>query len=374
MAKKKKGPIIKKGLDDWMATYADMVTLLFCFFVMLYSASNQEEARFQYILQAFNTQGRYVNVVVGRAPEAPMEQTGQDRNSDIPPQEPGEQDGNPPGRTNEPSAFDALYNTLADLIDEEGLQGVQIYPRPGLIRVVLEGDVVFAGNSYALNAAGRRVLDVISPSISQVQEWIRSVQVQGHTADIGIAGVGMDDWDLSSLRASTVVKYLDDVEITYIINGELIAVRGMVASEKFVVEGFAQHSPQADNDTPDGLAANRRVEIIINRIDLTEEENRFVDDITRFDYNNPMFDVDATGEILEPPGTPIESVVAGILGDLIERYGYRGSTPQGGHGGTAVGPTAGGFTTIRDTDFAQPYTPSANGENGNGDEQLTVSD
>ncbi|MCL2696935.1 MAG: flagellar motor protein MotB [Oscillospiraceae bacterium] len=365
MAKKKKGPIIKKGLDDWMATYADMVTLLFCFFVMLYSASNQEEARFQYILQSFNTTGRYVNIIVGRPPEPPLDPSGDIANSDIPPQEPGDEDGNPPGRTNQPSAFDALYNQLADIIDEEGLTGVQIYSRPGLIRVVLDGDVVFDGDSYALNSAGRHVLDVITPSIRIVQEWIRSVQVQGHTADIGIAGVGMDDWDLSAMRASTVVKHLD-------------RVNQMVTSEKFIVEGFAQYSPTADNSTAAGRASNRRVEIIINRNDLTEEENRFVDDITRYDFNSPLFDVDAVGEVMEPAGTPIETVVAGILGDLTERYGNRGDVPQAGHGGMAVGPAPGGFTTVRDTDFASPYDTSTNG-NGNGDEtidneELTIDD
>ncbi|MCL2637699.1 MAG: flagellar motor protein MotB [Oscillospiraceae bacterium] len=370
MAKKKKGPIIKKGLDDWMATYADMVTLLFCFFVMLYSASNQDEARFQYILQAMNTTGRYINIVVGRPPEPPLEPSGESGNTHIPPQTPGEKDGNNPGDTNQPNLFDALYNTLADLIDDEGLQGVQIFSRPGLIRVVLDGDVVFDPDSYELNAGGQHVLNVISPSINQVEKYIRSVQVQGHTADVGgIAGVGMNDWQLSSMRAVSVVRHLDEMTISLVVNGERLNSTGMVDSEKFIVEGFAQYSPAAENDTPEGRAQNRRVEIIINRNDLTEEENRFVDDITKFDFNQPMFDVDAVGNIMEAPGTPIETVVAGIIGDLTERYGYRENAP--GSGANSIGPSHGGFTTMRDEDFTSPYDATAN---GNGDEQLTIDD
>jgi chemotaxis protein MotB len=349
MAKKKKGPIIKKGLDDWMATYADMVTLLFCFFVMLYSASNQEEARFQYILQAFNTTGRYVNVIVGRPPEPPLDPSGLDLNTDIPPQDAGTEDGSPPGRTNQPSAFDALYNQLAEAIEEDGVTGVQIYSRPGLIRVVLQGDVVFAPDSYLLNAMGQRVLDVITPVIQRTEDWIRSVQVQGHTAATTSPGVGMNDWELSSMRAVTVVRYLDDVN-------------RMVSSEKFIVEGFAQYSPSSDD-----AASNRRVEIIINRIDLSEEENRFVDDIMMYDYNSLIFDVDAVGDIMEPQGTPVETVVAGILGDLTERYGNPGDTPRQGHGGgMAVGPTPGGFATVRDTDFTGMAVEEPPPENGNG--------
>jgi hypothetical protein len=91
-----------------------------------------------------------------------------------------------------------------------------------------------------------------------------------------------------------------------------------------------------------------------------------------YDYNSPIFDVDATGEIMEPQGTPVESVVAGILGELAERYGYPGDSPRPWHGGgMEVGPSIGGFTSLRDTDFTGMVIeepPPENG-NGNGDEQ-----
>jgi len=359
MAKKKKGPIIKKGLDDWMATYADMVTLLFCFFVMLYSASNQDEARFQYILQAFNTQGRFVNTIVGRPPEPPLEPSGNDGNTHIPPLTPGDDIGNHPGDTNQPQMFDALYSTLADIIDEEGLTGVQIFSRPGMIRVVLEGDVVFDPDSYALNQAGRHVLNVLSPAVRAVQEWVRSVEVQGHTAATALPAFGINDWDLSVLRASTVVQYLD---------GET----RMVESNKFMAKGYAQHLPAADNTTPEGRASNRRVEMIINRVELTEEENRFVDDIMRHDFNNPIFDVDAVGAPLAEPGAPVESIVTSILSDLNERYGANEAPAPGYYSGTQIGPGIGGFGHLTEADFAPidpnaPPTPEPNGENGNGE-------
>ena len=66
MAKKKHGPVIKKGLDEWMATYSDMVTLLFCFFVLLYASSSQDTVKFQYIFQAFSIGGEFINTVVGK--------------------------------------------------------------------------------------------------------------------------------------------------------------------------------------------------------------------------------------------------------------------------------------------------------------------
>jgi hypothetical protein len=242
-----------------------------------------------------------------------------------------------------------------------------------MIRIVLENDVAFDGNSFSLNQMGEHVLNILSPSITAVEQWIRSVQVQGHTADISAPGFGMNDWELSSLRGVSVVRHLENVEVERFLRGEWVDSRGMVASEKFIVEGFAQYSPAASNDTIEGRAANRRVEIIINRNDLTEEENRFVDDIMRHDFNNPIFDVDAVGNLLENPGTPIDTVVASIIGSLHERHGTREDPRPGfSYSGNQIGPNPGGFINITEDDFA-PIDPNApepepngngNGENG----------
>lgn len=63
MSRKKKQEV-KQGLDEWMATYSDMVTLLLCFFVLLYASSTPDETKFQYIFQSFNSQGKYINPFV----------------------------------------------------------------------------------------------------------------------------------------------------------------------------------------------------------------------------------------------------------------------------------------------------------------------
>ncbi|MDR2532496.1 MAG: flagellar motor protein MotB [Oscillospiraceae bacterium] len=352
MAKKKSSPTIKKGLDEWMATYADMVTLLFCFFVMLYSASNQDEARFQYILQAFSTGGRYINTIVGPELDPPLDPQGPNENTNIPPQAPGDSEGNHPGTTNEPHLFDSLFSQIAELVESLDLSGVQVYSSPGLIRILLSDDVLFDGDSYVLKDEGRRILDLFVPAIRAQDDYIASVQIQGYTADVH-SPTGMNDWDLSSMRASTVVRHLDEV-------------RKMVQTTKFSAEGLGIRNPIGDNSTPEGRAQNRRVEIIINRNELTDEENRFVDDILRYDYNNPFQVVDPHGRPVPQPGTPVESIVAGIIGDLLERYGDRSDPSSSSPGGTPIGPNPGGFTGVTDSDFLPPgpITPPVNGENG----------
>ncbi|MCL2019928.1 MAG: OmpA family protein [Oscillospiraceae bacterium] len=358
MSKKNNGPVIKKGLDGWFATYSDMVTLLFCFFVMLYAASNQEEARFQYILQAFSTSGRYVNTVVGREMDPPLPPSGHVGNSGIPPQQAGDMDGNPPGQTNEQHVFDSLYLDLVDTFEEEGIEGAQVFMRQGQIRILLDNDIMFDGNSSDLKPEGVRVLNLITPSIKSAQDYIASVEVQGHTANTGMPNVGVDDWELSSLRAVSIVQHLH-------------YVNQMVAGEKFRAEGYAQYHPIGDNSTPEGRASNRRAEIIINRIELSEEENRLVDDIMKHDYNNPIFDVDYSGGIIQQPGIPVESRVASILSDLAERYGLEDLSTEQPHPpteGTTAGQRPGGFINVVDADFedSEETDNPAGGVNGNG--------
>ena len=62
MAKKKSESKIDP--NAWMSTYSDMVTLLLCFFVMLYAASTPDETKWQYIFQNFTNSGKYVNPFV----------------------------------------------------------------------------------------------------------------------------------------------------------------------------------------------------------------------------------------------------------------------------------------------------------------------
>jgi chemotaxis protein MotB len=368
MAKKKKGPIIKKGLDDWMATYADMVTLLFCFFVMLYSAASVDDVRFQYILQVFRSDGAFINTIVGR-PQDASEQTAEGGVSDIPMDTIGEEIGNPLGATTNPFIFDSLFNELVEIAENPDMADMMdVSATPGRIRIKLASELMFDGNSAVINDAGRRALTILAPAIKGTEDAIKDIQVQGHTADVGSPGFGINDWELSSQRAVNTVIFMEGVNTA--------------SSDKFQSEGFAQHRPIAPNDTDEGRSQNRRVEIIINRrMDISPEEDRRATATMVHDFGHPLFGIDAEGRGIEPPGTAVSSVVHGILGDLESRYGEPAiitrprdfnitPTPPiiGPSRPTGRGQT--GFVDIRDSDFlpVEEIAP----ESDENDEQLTV--
>lgn len=313
MGKKKKGPVVKKGLDEWMATYSDMVTLLLCFFVLLYSSSTQDEVRFQYIFQAFSTGGKYINTIVGQEPETPREGDGKE-NSDIPPVIEGNGTGSdsPTGSGTDPDSFSDLYSALQAAVDANELaESVSVEGNSGQIRIRFNSDVLFDPDSAVLKDSGRKVLSLMTPSIRACNNFISLVTIQGHTAPIsGVSAV--NDWDLSCMRASVVTKYMEFTKT--------------VLTEKLKAEGLGPNVPIDGSDTEEARAKNRRVEIVIDRSkDLTKDTEVFKA-IMEYDYNQHFNNIDANGNVIDDNFLNSDDVVSKIASAIDDKYG--GKTSQ----------------------------------------------
>lgn len=329
MSKNKKGPVIKKGLDEWMATYSDMVTLLFCFFVLLYASSTRDETRFQYIFQAFSTGGQYLNTVVGQQPETTKEGDGK-TNSDIPPiniSDSGNGSSLPTGTGDDPNSFSELFSALKAALETSDASEdvVSVDGNGEQIRLRISGDVMFGPDSYRLTEAGRNILKSISPTISAVQKYIGSVVVQGHTAKVnGISAV--NDWDLSSLRASEVTKYLEFTKT--------------IGTEKLKVEGLGPNVPLDDSDTSEARAKNRRVEIVLNRNKDLPQDTEIFKSIMEYDYNQSFESIDADGNVIDRDFLSPTDVVTGIANAIDDKYGNQTGQDVNTYQ-TPVGPDAG---------------------------------
>jgi chemotaxis protein MotB len=141
-----------------------------------------------------------------------------------------------------------FFGTVREVF--EGREGVELVGD----RFVFSSEVLFEAGSARLSAEGRRQIGSIAQSVREVAvaipdgiDWV--LRVDGHTDDRPVSGGGAfeDNWELSQARALSVVRYLSE---------DL----GLPPS-RLSANGFGQHHPLASNDTAEGRARNRRIEL-----------------------------------------------------------------------------------------------------------------
>lgn len=267
MAKKRSAEEVDPNV--WMNTYSDMVTLLMCFFVLLYASSTPDETKWQYIFQSFTNSGTYVNPFVMDEDTSLSNNPDDDGNSMEPPDGTDGEEDNIVNNTNLPQSFNELLNwangvaASSDFADSIDVQ----MNASGSITITFDSSVLFEPDSAELLSSGREALSMFLPGIKALSDFIARIDVSGHTA---VALSSVNDWDLSAARACSVIKYMD--------------YRRVVDSDVYLAQGYAQYSPIADNDTEEGRAKNRRVEITIVRNNNEEVNNDVIEDILKYDY------------------------------------------------------------------------------------------
>lgn len=286
MAKRQKKPT-EDHSNDWLNTYSDMVTLLLTFFVLLYASSTIDPVKWQYIYQAFQSRGQYINEFV----DSPDEEN--EEGSYVSNENPTQQgaDGE------KPQSFDQLYVYLSDYVQQNNLEGVMSVDKgSNHITIRFDNSVFFDGNSAILKRAGMEILDGISPGIKAVNHAIQRLTVSGYVAQ-GTSLV--DDWDLSSARACSVLKYLEHLQT--------------VSKEQFMAQGCGPNNPIADNATEEGRAKNRRVELQILKNDIDFQNPEIMRDILMhgFGLGSEMYDPDNanTDDKTKLPSNAAQSVI-----------------------------------------------------------------
>ena len=234
------------GGANWMDTYGDMVTLLLCFFVLLYSMSTISEDNWKAIVMSFNPS----------AVETPTATTGaggpiadDDGNSGTveEQQEQVEQD------------MEDLLQSIQEMVEQKNLQdAVSVREDGGKIYITFSQSVFFSGESAVILKEAYPVLDAVTEMLDGVADSIDEVVVQGHTARARSGGNRVEvDRTLSSQRAANVVIYIQE--------------HGNLNPARLVSEGFGEWRPIAPNDSPENMAKNRRVEMIISGRDIQAE-------------------------------------------------------------------------------------------------------
>lgn len=251
----------KKNRDDggggsWMDTYGDLVTLLLTFFVMLYSMSSISEDKWAKLVQAFNANGNTVVEQIVFTYDA------EEGNNALKNTGEGMGDTENPAINEDEVAidFNELFDYIQQYVDKSGMsdsiaieQGDEI-PMEGKseagnqnIYIQFKNNVLFQPDSSDLSAGSTDIMNFLGECLKNMQSQISLVIIKGHTA--AGSGSDVDSRLLSSARASTISNYFEN--------------NFGLPSTMLIPMGLAGDYPIAPNDTEEGRAANRRVEMVI---------------------------------------------------------------------------------------------------------------
>ena len=293
----------EENTGEWLNTYADMVTLLLTFFVLLFSCSNMDETKMQYIFQAFQVRGRYVNTVVTKPTESTSDN--QSGNSDTSSEKGGEGE--------QPQSWDEFYQYMSQYIEDQDL-GDDVFVEQGMstITIRFNDKVFFDGDSSFLKPEGRKVLLGAIPGIHAINDYIQSLIVTGHTAYL--ANPTIDPFGLSAQRAVSVEAFLN--------------ANNTVDDSKYAVYGYGPNKPIADNSTADGKRQNRRVEIIIQRkqSDLDMSDPKVLMDMLLHQYNIANQKYNIMGEDPKDPDTLPEGSADKIIATINDQFSGAGTS------------------------------------------------
>lgn len=236
--------------ERWLITYADMITLLMAFFIMLFAMSQLDLAKFKQF------QGGVAAELGGDVPIAGGSNSLMPGGRGLLPGAglgPGKGAGLGPGTGGQSPAeaerdtLDQVQEDIAAAAKAHGFEGVFAFQdqRRGLA-MQLEGGVLFAPGSAELTPEGKSAMDDVAMAIRDLPN---PILIEGHTDNVPIRGRFADNWELSSARAIAVLHYL---------SGQ----RG-ITTNRLSAAGYADTHPVAPNDTAAGRARNRRVEIVV---------------------------------------------------------------------------------------------------------------
>ncbi len=165
------------------------------------------------------------------------------------------------------AAKDAKMNQLKDAISKaltnfEG-KGLTVEQRDGKVYVSMENKLLFESGSWAVGSEGKKAVNQLGSVLANNPDI--AILIEGHTDNVPYAGSGQlsGNWDLSTKRATAIVNILRE--------------NSSINPENLTAAGRGEYAPVASNDTPEGKAKNRRIEVILTP--KLDEITRLLNDI-----------------------------------------------------------------------------------------------
>jgi len=249
--------------ERWMVSYADFITLLFAFFVVMYAISSVNQGKYEQLTSSLGTAFTGENTPqLNNPPDGNNEHANikglYGQPSFIRPLELSRRNDK---QRREREAMTAMANNLANHLAPMVLEGkIKVMQNNRGVRVDIHDSLLFAPGASELQPIASGPLNEIAQALKANNH---AIQVEGHTDNLPIHNDKFySNWELSAMRASSVVRMLQDSGLD---------------EKRLSAVGFGASQPIEDNSTPLGRARNRRVSIMIlydslmpNQTDVSE--------------------------------------------------------------------------------------------------------
>lgn len=235
MLRRRKHSEDKENLDRWLLTYADLITLLLAFFVVMYSMSRIDNKKFGQVSDALNTILKGGTSVLRNQQEQAKDGHGLLNLGNL---------------RMVQQKIDDKFRQLGrpDVLQTE-------LTERGLVVHILES-TLFDQGSAELKSRALEVLDLVAQELVGRPNHIR---IEGHTDDAPIrTAIYPSNWELSSARATAVVRYFTE--------------NHTILSDHISALGYGEYRPVAPNNSIENRASNRRVDVVILTMDMTLTE------------------------------------------------------------------------------------------------------
>ncbi|WP_339859713.1 OmpA family protein [Thalassospira alkalitolerans] len=261
------------GAPAWMATFADLMSLLLVLFVLLLTFAEMDVVKYKQIAGSvktafgFSKEDQLAGVVeldgsiLGKALKQPSPDTPRVVSS-IPPVETPDveiKEGD-----SKAEKAEALEETLGTVLKKMGMgDQIGVERKEGDVIVRFPNEIAFPSGSSGMTPEFAAILNRVVPVINQTDG---QVVVAGHTDNIPVSSNSpyISNWDLSAARATSVLHHMIDQNGT--------------DPRRMVVQGYGDSRPITENSTAEGRAQNRRVEIIIEMMEDTGQNDSPLND------------------------------------------------------------------------------------------------
>ena len=251
MGDRRRKPAEHENHERWLVSYADFITLLFAFFVVMFASSQTDKSKAKQISEAVEkalADGKSIGVTptVAKVLGGTIDDKGQG-NAQM--RGPGgaqraNKDSPPPDIL---ELTPSLKSLSAELKDEIKAGKVEVSMEPRGLVVSLKQAAFFPSGTDAVDPSTFPIIAKLATALKDVSN---PLQVEGHTDSIPIHTARFhSNWELSAARSIAM--------------RELLATRFGVDHHRMIIVGFADTAPEESNDTPEGRAINRRVNIVI---------------------------------------------------------------------------------------------------------------